>query len=147
MTAARTRTQYLTVEEKAAIVDAWISGDSIREAAQAVSPSCTARTAHKHIRAYQAQVAKELAKETEQIRAETYIRLQQVADEAMQDTILARDQGEKESVIKGFLEVRLKALAQIAKLAGVDAPAKIEHSGEVITEIRWVEEVADSEQS
>lgn len=40
-----------------------------------------------------------------------------------------------------YLEVEDKALASIAKLTGVSAPGKVEHSGQVVTEVRWVEEV------
>lgn len=136
MSERRSSGRRLTPDEKERIVELRLRGVPVRQVAADIPT--TTRTVVDVFKAWCAQRAEEFADELEPTRAAMIARLERIADDARK----AYDAAEKDGDKARYLAEERQALTALAKLAGLEAPSKIEHSGDVgFTTLRIVESV------
>lgn len=136
MAERRSSGRRLTPDEKERIVEMRLRGTPVREVAKAIPT--TPRTVVDTFKVWCAERAVAFAEELEPTRAATIARLGRIADDARR----AYDSAEKDGDRARFLAEERQALASLAKLAGFEAPARVEHTGDVVFSVlRIVEEV------
>jgi transposase-like protein len=137
-TPRRSSGRRLTPDEKERIVEMRLRGTPVREVAKAIPT--TTRTVVSTFKEWCVERAAEFADELEPTRAATIARLERIADDARR----AYDTAEKDGDRARFLAEERQALATLAKLSGFEAPARVEHTGDVgFSVLRIVEEVDD----
>ena len=129
------KARRLTPDERERIVTLRLSGVSIREVAKQI-PTTTA-TVQAVFRAYMEERSAQFASEVELERAKILSRLERIANDAAFLALSAEKEGDR---TRAMAEER-QALAQMAKLLGIDVQ-RVEHSGEAgFTVLRIVETV------
>jgi transposase-like protein len=135
-TPRRSSGRRLTPDEKERIVEMRLRGTPVREVAAAIPT--TTRTVVSTFKEWCVERAAEFADEVEGTRAATIARLERIADDARRAYEVAERDGDKAR----FLAEERQALSTLAKLAGFEAPAKVEHSGDLgFSVLRIIEEV------
>ena len=138
----RTTARRLTEEEREEIVALRLRGVSVRKTAELVGT--TTRTVQTTWTKWLVERRKWFAEELASEHALLVSRLLRVADEASKKAATAEKDGDQAR----FLAEERQALLAAARLLGVEAPQRVEHSGEVgggFTVIRIREEVEGNE--
>lgn len=146
------RARRITPAQEDQIIELRIKGVSVRQTASIVGVSTS--TVQRWEAEYLTSVEPEREKKREQFLQQAIERHELAAREAMYawehsrrfvDVLdaLGEPTGDQERMSGDprFLAEYRMAQAEITKLRGLSAAQRVEHSGEVITEIRWVEEV------
>lgn len=116
----------LTPEERDRIIELKLDRVPVREIAEVID--CTVTTVQRAWHQWLDSTAKERASHLERIRQELIQRQQRIASDARRGAARARAAGSAGDETR-FLAEERAALREIARLAGSDAPTKIEQSG------------------
>lgn len=131
----------LTEEERERIIELRLLGVPVRTVATQVGVANN--TVLDVFRKHLAEVRERFMEQAEDARADVVRRLEGIADRARAAYASAEDRDKPR-----FLAEERQALAQLAKIAGLEAATKVEHSGDVsggFTVIRVSEQVDTSE--
>ncbi len=132
----------LSVEDKEEIIRLRLLNVPVREVARLVG--CAPNTVTKVFREYLRERALEDPAGIEELRTRYVAESEAAAALATQQALRAT-QGDAPAYgsVAMLITAATTARGQAAKLRGLEQPAKVELSGEVVTEIRWTEEVID----
>lgn len=131
---ANSSARRLTPDEKARIVELKLRRVPVRAIA-ASELDCQVNTVQMHWNKYIAAHAAKFADTIARVRSELMLRQEQIAIDARRGLEIR------------YMTVEIAALREIERLSGAAAPVKVEHSGEVITEAHWIEEIAKPDEA
>jgi transposase len=128
MAAATGTGKRLTPDEKDEIVERIFNGESYRDIAKAVGVQT--KTVQNTFRAWKRGPGAKRVEAQLEMQAELVARQERIAIDARRDAAAAR-QAEDRAAVARFLAEERQALKEVGRLAGAEAPDRVEHSGSV----------------